>query len=143
MTSRTRTAAELWDGWLEMWNEDPGAAHKIIAAEYRLHLPTTGATIDPDTIRDPGTMADWVAGFTGKFEGLRYETDLGPVVNGELAVCRWFGTATCLGRTGWPSDVPGKRITWVGVDILRIVDGWIVEAWTQGAETDERPPSAA
>ncbi|MCX5142748.1 MULTISPECIES: nuclear transport factor 2 family protein [unclassified Streptomyces] len=143
MVASTRTAAEVWDGWLEMWNEDPQAAHKIIGAEYRLHLPTAGATIDPATIRDAASMADWVSGFTGKFDGLRYETDFGPVADGELAVCRWFGTATCLGRTGWPSDVPGKRITWVGVDILRIVDGLIVEAWTQGAETDERPRSAA
>jgi hypothetical protein len=131
--------AEVWDSWLEMWNTDPSVARKIIADGYRLHLPTVGATIDPSAIRDGAAMEEWVRGFSGKFESLHYETDLGPVVQGDLLVCRWFGTATCLGRTGWPSDVPGKRIRWVGVDILRMVDGLIVEAWTQGAETTEVP----
>ncbi|MGI5403152.1 nuclear transport factor 2 family protein [Streptomyces sp. CA-135486] len=140
--SQTETAAQLWDGWLEMWNVDPEAAHKIIGDTYRVHLPTTGATIDPSTIRDAAAMADWVRAFTGKFENLRYRTDLGPIVDGDLAVCRWYGTATCLGRTGWPSDVPGKQITWVGVDILRISQGRIIEAWTQGAETDVKPSAA-
>jgi hypothetical protein len=138
-TDLRRTATDLWRGWLTMWNENPETAHAIIGERYRVHLPTAGATIDPADIRDAAGMAAWVRGFTGKFGNLCYETDFGPIVDGDLAVCRWFGTATCLGRTGWPSDVPGKRIRWVGVDILRIADGRIAEAWTQGAETDEEP----
>jgi hypothetical protein len=127
-------ATRIWDRWLDMWNIDAEIAHEIIADEYRVHLPAAGATIDPSKIRSAAGMADWVRGFTGKFEGLRYSTDFGPLVDGDKLVCRWIGRAVYLGLTGFPGDVAGKPVTMVGVDILRIHDGRIVECWTQGAE---------
>jgi hypothetical protein len=139
---RQKTTA-LWDRWLAMWNENPEIAHEIIGPDYRVHLPTAGATIDPAQIRDAATMADWVRAFTGKFANLRYQTDFGPVSDGNLAVFRWSGTAICLGRTGWPMDVAEKPIIFVGVDILRIEDGRIVECWTQGSVTDRADHSHA
>jgi hypothetical protein len=138
-----RTAAEVWEIWLEMWNEDPKAALKIVGDDFRVHLPSKAAVFDTSGIRDGAALAEWVAGFRSKFASLRYETDFGPVQDGELAVWRWYGTAECLGRTGWPSDVPGGTIHWSGVDILRIVDGQVTEAWTQGVETDEVPGTPA
>ncbi len=134
------TAARLWARWLDMWNEDPDIAYEIIGAGYRVHLPTVAATIDPARIRDAAAMAGWVRGFTAKFAGLRYRTDFGPLVDGDRLVCRWYGTATYLGLTGWPGDVAGRPVTMVGVDVLRVADGRIVECWTQGAATrPERP----
>jgi hypothetical protein len=138
-----QNAAALWDRWLVMWNENPEIAHEIIGPGYRVHLPTVGATIDPAQIRDAATMADWVRAFTGKFADLRYRTDFGPVSDGNLAVFRWSGTAICLGRTGWPMDMAGEPITFVGVDILRIADGRIVECWTQGSVTGRAGHSPA
>lgn len=132
-----RSPEEIWDVWLEMWNEDPRAALKIVGDGFRVHLPSKQAVFDVSSIRDGAAMADWVAGFRGKFASLRYETDFGPIVDGEFAVWRWYGKAECEGRTGWASDVPGGTIHWVGVDILRIVDGTVREAWTQGVESDE------
>ena len=138
-TSADRTgqaqAAAVWARWLDMWNVDPEIAHEIIGDGYRVHLPSAGATLDASTITDAAGMASWVRSFRGRFDGLRYRTDIGPLVDGDTFVCRWVGTATFLGRTGWPNDVPGRPVTWVGVDILRLVDGLIAEAWTQGAET--------
>jgi SnoaL-like domain len=135
MTLATADADRIWNRWLDMWNEDPEIAHDIIGDTYRVHLPTAGATIDPAAITDAAAMAGWVRGFTGKFANLRYRTDFGPLVDGDRLVSRWYGTATYLGRTGWPRDVAGNPVTMVGVDILRIADGRIVECWTQGAET--------
>jgi hypothetical protein len=131
----TRAEADrLWSAWLRMWNEDPQVAHDIIGPGYLVHLPAAGATIDPSSIRSAEAMAGWVAGFTGKFDNLRYHTDFGPLVDGDKLVVRWIGTATYRGLTGWPRDVAGRPVTMVGVDILRIADGRIVECWTQGAE---------
>jgi hypothetical protein len=131
----TRAAAEaIWGRWLAMWNEDPQIAHEIIADEYVVHLPAAGATIDPSQIRSAAAMADWVAGFTAKFDGLVYSTDFGPLVDGDRLVVRWYGDAVYRGLTGWPRDVAGSPVRMVGVDVLRIVDGRIVECWTQGAE---------
>ena len=140
---RTRPAASLtqsaatamWDGWLRMWNVDPRAAFEIIGQDYQVHLPSISATVDVDAIRDAAGMASWVSGFRDRFDGLHYRTNHGPFVDGDTVICRWVGTAVFRGRTGWHSDVPGASVMWVGVDILRIADGRIVEAWTQAAET--------
>jgi hypothetical protein len=118
-----------------MWNEDPSVAGEIIGDGYRVHLPTVGATIDPAAITGAADMERWVREFTGRFDGLRYRTDFGPLIDGDTMVTRWIGTAVFLGKTGWPLDVPGTRVTMVGVDIHRIVDGKIAECWTQGAVT--------
>lgn len=130
-----QTASRIWQRWLDMWNTDPSIAAEIIGQEYRVHLPTAGATIDPASITGPDGMQAWVSGFTARFENLRYRTDFGPLVDGDKLVCRWIGTAVWLGKTGWPMDVPGEPVTMVGVDIQRIRDGKIVECWTQGAVT--------
>jgi SnoaL-like domain len=127
-------ATELWQRWLAMWNGRPEVAHDIIGPEYVVHLPTAGATIDPSRVQDAAGMAAWVGAFRAKFDGLRYHTDIGPLVDGDKLICRWYGTATYQGRTGWPGDVPGRPVTMVGVDILRVVGDRIVECWTQGAE---------
>lgn len=134
LATRPRLLA-LWARWLDMWNADPQIAHEILAPGYRVHLPSVGATQDTSAIHGPAGMAEWVSAFSGRFDGLRYRAQLGPFVDGDTLVCRWVGTATFAGRTPWPSDVPGSPVTWVGVDILRLEDGLIAEAWTQGAET--------
>ncbi|HET9656489.1 MAG TPA: nuclear transport factor 2 family protein [Kineosporiaceae bacterium] len=128
-------AADIWDRWLRMWNVEPQTAAEIIGPGYRVHLPSVGATVDADAIRDAEGMARWVSSFREKFDGLHYRTERGPFVDGDTLICRWVGRAVFRGRTNWSSDVSGAPVTWVGVDILRIAGGRIVEAWTQGAET--------
>jgi hypothetical protein len=128
-------AEHIWKRWLEMWNEDPTIAHEIIAPSYRVHLPGTEITIDPATVTDPTAMEAWVRGFTSRFRDLHYETDFGPLVDGDRLAVRWYATGFFLGRTGWARDIPGDPVIFIGVDILRIVDGRIVDCWTQAKET--------
>jgi hypothetical protein len=133
-TLARQDAERLWLRWLEMWNSDPAIAHQIIAPGYRLHLPGVETTIDPAGITDAASMEAWVSGFTGKFRDMRYETDFGPLVDGDRLVCRWYATAIYLGRTSWARDIPGNRVIFIGVDILRVAGGLITECWSQAKE---------
>jgi hypothetical protein len=139
LTLDPATAHRIWQNWLRMWNEDATVAHEIISPEkYALHLPDVGATVDPSAISGPAEMSDWVAGFTGKFHGLRYTTDFGPIIDlsERRFAYRWVGTGTWTGATGWPHDVPGAPALFVGVDIFRVDESLqIVECWSQGALT--------
>jgi hypothetical protein len=132
-------AQKIWENWLRMWNEDSEIAHDIVSpAGFVLHLPDVGATIDPSTITSAAALADWVSGFAGKFQGLRYSTDLGPFVDDAEGVFgfRWTGSATWTGATGWPHDVPGEQALFVGVDLFRVDESLrITECWSQGALT--------
>lgn len=139
LTLDTDAAQSIWHKWLRMWNEDADVAHEIISTDtYALHLPDVGATIDPAKICGPAQMSEWVSGFSGKFQGLRYATELGPFVDtgARRFAFRWIGTATWTGATGWPHDVPGEDVLFVGVDIFQVdAELRITECWTQGAVT--------
>lgn len=128
-------ASNIWSKWLKMWNEDPGVAGEIIADDYRLHLPDLTSTIDPGSIRSGADMEGWVRDFSGKFQGLRYTTDFGPLMDGDRFSFRWIGEAHWTGATGWDIDTPGQPVLFVGVDIFTVKDGYITECWSQGSAT--------
>ncbi|WP_425825719.1 hypothetical protein [Streptomyces fractus] len=139
LTLNTAAAQAIWNKWLRMWNENSDVAHEIISPDrYLLHLPDVGATIDPSKISGPAQMSEWVSGFSGKFDGLRYATQLGPFVDPARRrfAFRWVGTGTWTGATGWPYDVPGEDVLFVGVDIFQVDESLqITECWSQGAVT--------
>ncbi|MGW9030623.1 hypothetical protein ACWGQ5_42450 [Streptomyces sp. NPDC055722] len=139
LTLDTHAAHAIWDKWLRMWNEDSDVAHEIISPDsYVLHLPDVGATIDPAKICGPAQMSEWVSAFSQKFHQLRYTTQFGPFVDPATRrfAFRWVGTGTWTGATGWPHDVPGKDVLFVGVDIFQVdASLQITECWTQGAVT--------
>lgn len=130
-------AEQVWTQWLSMWNEEPSVARRIVSTErFSLHLPDATATIDPSLIRGGIDLEDWVRSFSARFDNLRYQTDFGPLIDGDRFAFRWTGTARWTGRTGWPLDVPGSNVLFVGVDIFRLdAEGLIIECWSQGAVT--------
>jgi len=128
---------EKWETWLKMWNENERHAFDVVSHKFKLHMPDVNATINPEDITSPETLAAWVRDFRSKFDGLKYRTEFGPLIDeeGGIAAFRWIGTAKWLGKTGWNLDTPGDPVTFVGVDIFKFEGDEVVEVWTQGAVT--------
>jgi predicted ester cyclase len=69
-----------------------------------------------------------MAAVAAAFPDRRYTTDL-LIASGDKVAIVWSGTATHQGETfGVPPT--GKAVTLNGIDILRIADGQVVEAWS-------------
>ena len=107
----------------EVFNrQDQNAAVEIIAADFVAHHPAF-----PRGIRGSGGILQTNAMFRSGFPDLRYEPqDL--VSEGDKVAVRWTASGT---HNGPFLNVPatGRQITVTGIDIFRVANGQLVEAW--------------
>jgi steroid delta-isomerase-like uncharacterized protein len=97
-------------------------ADELLAADYLYHGPSI-----LQEIRGREAFKQVVAGFRAGLPDLR-ETIDDQIAEGDKVVSRFTARATHTGELmGAPAT--GKQITGKGIDISRIVDGKIVEAW--------------
>ena len=108
--------------WEEGTNQRNWAVlDEIVAEDYAGH----GVETSPGRA---GLKAE-LAGYTTAFSDLQFTLDE-LVAEGELVVSRWTARGT---HTGPLMDIPptGKFVTITGISIDRIVNGRIVEGWTE------------
>lgn len=115
---------ELFDRWVVLWNGDLAVAEEIIAPEATFRYAQPGADAF-DSIHDPQALAKLIEQFRAERPGLRYEAQGIPVVqaDGERSgiVARPYGARR---------PTPDGELNVSGTDILRFVDGKIVEVWS-------------
>lgn len=69
----------------------------------------------------------------GMFSSIVFALQVGPVAEGDLVPARW----TCPGTTA-----DGRTVAFVGNDLLRVVDGRVVEYWPASPPPLPTPPSS-
>jgi hypothetical protein len=105
-------SADLYRRWLEeLWNGDLEVAEEILADGFVGHWPRR-----PAMVRSREELVAVVQQTRGMFEDLRFEVELGPIVDGSLVAARWTGTQA------------GERLL-SGHDILRVAGGRFAEYW--------------
>lgn len=119
---------ELWGRWLELWNGDLAVADEIVAPSFVAHFAPAGNS--PAEVRGPEGLKAWIGGALAAFTDHRFETTVGPLVDGDMVAGRWVFRATYQG--GIPGSAPaavGQPVEYEGADFLRVEDGKIVEYW--------------
>jgi hypothetical protein len=117
--------ADLYRRWASMWNGNLAIANDIIADGFVAHL--TGDAPPPlEDIRDPASVARWVAAIRKRGSNLSYTVELGPIVDADLVVAYWH----LVGMRQGPDGGPQQRFEKVGIDILRFRGDRLVECWT-------------
>jgi steroid delta-isomerase-like uncharacterized protein len=113
----------------EVWGRgDVQAADEVLAEDFIEHNPAPGQ--GPGREGHKQVLKVWRAAFPDLTISV---DDL--VADGDRVALRWTAHATHRGELmGMPAT--GRRLTLTGIDILRIVDGRIVERWGEfnGAE---------
>jgi predicted ester cyclase len=113
-----RILTDVWGaGKLELVDE-------IVAPDYLDHTPRGP---EPASVRGTAGIKEAVRMFRAAFPDLHYTVDF-QIVQGDLVASRFTATGTHLGAfQGFPPT--GRRVTYTGIDIARIVDGQIAEGW--------------
>jgi len=108
----------------EVWSRgNTSILSEIIAPQYIHHNPPF-----PEEARGSEGLERIVALYRGAFPDLIIPVD-GLIAESDLVVVRWTARGTHLGALmGMPPT--GKTIRVSGMEVLRIVDGKIVEEWT-------------
>ena len=98
-------------------------ADEIVATDYVGHDPAL-----PEPIRGPEGLNQMVGGYRAAFPDL--EVTVGQqIAEGDLVVTRWKARGTHRGELMGIAPT-GRQATITGISIERVVDGKIVEDWT-------------
>jgi predicted ester cyclase len=63
------------------------------------------------------------------FDGLTFEIEVGPVVEGDLVAARWAGKGRYKGGMPGATAAAGTPVAFGGIDLLRARDGRFAEYW--------------
>ncbi len=122
---------KLYEQWVALWNGNTAIAHDIVAPDFVFHRGSG----QPDW-HGPGEVAQKVQASRAIFSELTFKTQQGPIVDGQWVVGRNEATGTYQGGMPGSDTKPGTPITLVGIDLLRISDGKIIEAWHNSNDLD-------
>jgi predicted ester cyclase len=119
----------LYRRWLlELWNGDLGVAADLVTDDFVVHQ----ARVDQagsEGPRGPEAVVRMVREGHAPFDDLRFEIEVGPVVDGDLVAARWLGRGRY--RDGIPGATapPGTPVAFGGTDLLRARGGRFAEYW--------------
>jgi len=117
-------AKELYTGWVALWNGNLAGAQDIIAPDFVFHRGNG----QPDW-RGPDELAQKVQASRAIFSELVFTTEQGPISDGQWLVGRNTASGVYAGGMPGADAEPGTTIELVGIDLLRVANGKIVEAW--------------
>ncbi|MBO8190082.1 ester cyclase [Streptomyces spirodelae] len=123
------TLRALYERWLkELWNGDLSVAKEIAAPGFTIHHGAIQPGGDRE-LKGPEGITSLVSMSREYFDGLTFETEVGPVVQGDLICARWVGRGRYKGGFPGATAKPGTEVVFRGNDILRGADGRFVEYW--------------
>jgi hypothetical protein len=99
---------------LELWNGDLSVAAEIVTDDFVVHQARADGARSEE-LRGPGAVVRMVREGHAPFEGLSFEIEVGPVVEGDLVAARWVGRGRYRGgpvtalATGSASSTAGPH----------------------------------
>lgn len=106
--------SDIIQAWADLWNGAVELVETTVSEDFVSHAaPLLGGPPQDHTGRE--NLAEWVTGAHENIPGLKFTVQVGPIVQEPFHVLRWHAEA--------------ESISFYGTDILRVVDGRIVEYW--------------
>lgn len=127
----TANPKELYAQWVALWNGDTTDAQDIIGRDFVFHRGKG----QPDW-HGPHELTQKIQESRAIFSTLVFTTEQGPISDSGWIAGR--NTATGIYKGGIPkADIePGASVDLVGIDLLRVSEGKIVEAWHNSNDLD-------
>ena len=119
----------LYRRWmLELWNGDLRVAAELVTDDFVVHQARVDQAASEGP-RGPEAVVRMVREGHAPFDGLRFEIEVGPVVDGDLVAARWAGRGRYRGGVPGATAAPGTPVAFGGIDLLRARDGRFAEYW--------------
>jgi predicted ester cyclase len=120
---------QLYRRWmLELWNGDLSVATELVTGDFVIHQARAGGAGSEER-RGPEAVVQMVRDGHAPFDGLTFEIEVGPVVEGDLVAARWAGRGRYRGGLPGASAPAGTPVRFGGIDLLRARDGRFAEYW--------------
>jgi len=120
---------QLYRRWmLELWNGDLTVAAEVVTGDFVVHQARADGAASEE-LRGPEAVLRMVREGHAPFEGLAFEIEVGPVVEGDLVAARWVGRGRYRGGMPGATAPAGTVVEFGGIDLLRARDGRFAEYW--------------
>ncbi|MFM9443315.1 ester cyclase [Streptomyces acidiscabies] len=114
--------------WVTVWNGDTSKASSIISPEFQVHAALLDGT-DGSSVHGVEGLVGLVDQIRSVFTDLRFDLEVGPLVDSRYVSARWVATGTYAGGFPGAEAAPGTVITYAGTDTLRVEHGKFAEYW--------------
>ncbi len=118
----------LYGQWLAMWNGDIGLANEIVSADFIIHQVRPGG-VPSEVQRGPRAIREMVEESRAHFDEIQFCLEVGPITQGHMMSARWHCMASYRGGNPDATAPNGSRVSFSGIDILRVAEGKIREYW--------------
>jgi predicted ester cyclase len=127
--TRASELRRLYRRWmLELWNGDLAVATELVTDDFVIHQARADGA-GSDERRGPEAVVQLVRDGHAPFDGLTFEIEVGPVVEGDLVAARWAGRGRYRGGMPGATAAAGTPVGFGGIDLLRARDDRFAEYW--------------
>jgi predicted ester cyclase len=120
---------QLYRRWmLELWNGDLAVAEELVTDDFVVHQARVDGA-SSEEVRGPEAVLRMVREGHAPFDGLAFEIEVGPVVEGDMMAARWVGRGRYRGGMPGATAPAGTPVAFGGIDLLRARDGQFAEYW--------------
>jgi hypothetical protein len=120
---------QLYRRWmLELWNGDLSVATELVTGDFVIHQARAGGAGSEER-RGPQAVVRLVRDGHAPFDGLTFEIEVGPVVEGDLVAARWAGRGRYRGGMPGATAAAGTPVGFGGIDLLRARGDRFAEYW--------------
>lgn len=128
-------ARALVASWIDLWNGEYSVAERIISESNRVHAAMFDGG-DGSAVTGVSGMVDFVTQMRSLMSDLTFSPEVGPIIDADHVVIRWVATGHYGGGLPGAGAPVGTEVTFHGTDILRVVDGHVVEYWLNADTLD-------
>jgi predicted ester cyclase len=127
--TRASELRRLYRRWmLELWNGDLAVAAELVTDDFVIHQARADGA-GSDERRGPEAVVQLVRDGHAPFDGLTFEIEVGPVVEGDLVAARWAGRGRYRGGMPGATAAAGTPVAFGGIDLLRARGDRFAEYW--------------
>ena len=117
--TRASELRRLYRRWiLELWNGDLAVATELVTDDFVIHQARADGA-GSDERRGPEAVVQLIGDGHAPFDGLTFEIEVGPVVEGDLVAARWAGRGRYRGGMPGATAAAGTPVAFGGIDLLR------------------------
>jgi len=127
--TRASELRRLYRRWmLGLWNGDLAVATELVTDDFVIHQARADGA-GSDERRGPEAVVQLVRDGHAPFDGLTFEIEVGPVVEGDLVAARWAGRGRYRGGMPGATAAAGTPVAFGGIDLLRAHGDRFAEYW--------------
>ena len=119
----------LYRRWLlELWHGDLSVAAELVTDDFVVHQARADQAASEE-VRGPDAVVGMVRDGHAPFDGLRFQIEVGPLVDGDMVAARWAARGRYRGGLPGATAPAGTPVAFGGIDLLRAHEGRFCEYW--------------